>query len=546
MNSSDVETRLKDAVAVATAPRSVVDDVMRRLPVSLPKPPPRSRWRRSVLVASLAAPIAIAATLVFLFFFTGTAVRLTLADVQAEVERQAWVHIAYDAGQFKESWTNLRTGETYTTRNDGSVVYVNDQTNTRLSYWKMSGVIRQDTPRRYAPGKSPPPWTPRTAWEQIVAPLEHAVAGTERDQSSPPPVVSAQDSLKGRPAVRFDSYSTDSLGNRFLYAQLWADRATHLPVRIKTRLQLGEREKSGKEWSTGDYDFPATGPADLFALGVPAGTPIHNELTPASVQPVLDAVNLAHDGFLKNYRAIIWTMRAGSPEPIDGLDIIWRDGEKLRQDHHLPAFEVQRNHSPPLPQPNPAALLAWAAQSDAAIKQLMDSECEYTWRSAAVADSSKPQVHVMRRGKFPLLDANDWPEKMQWPTRHDGPDFQVLDTNVDTVAGCIGLRRGVGESRSDYYVDPRNDYVCVKQIDWTRRGSEWAKSREYALSDLRRVEGCVVAGKMHFHGYGDPAQGLSESNQTKTIDLVPFAAAGYPPAIFDPVSFIAGANVNGY
>ena len=77
MNTSDIETRLKHAAAVATAPRSVVDDVMRQLPVSLPQPAPRSRWRRPVLAAGLAAPTVIAATLVFLFLLSGTAVRLT-------------------------------------------------------------------------------------------------------------------------------------------------------------------------------------------------------------------------------------------------------------------------------------------------------------------------------------------------------------------------------------------------------------------------------------------------------------------------------------
>jgi hypothetical protein len=536
MNTSDVETRLKHAIAVATAPRCIVDDVMRQLPMSLPKPTPRPRWRRPVLVTSLAVPTVTAATLVFLLF-TGPAVRLTLANIQAAVERQAWVHIRFDVGQFKESWTNLRTGEAYTTRSDGNVVYVNDQTNTRFWYWKNDGVIRQDTPTRYAPGKSPRPWTPRTAWEQIVAPLEHAVAATERADTSPPPFVSVKDTFKGRPVIRFDSYTTDSLGNRFLYAQLWADPDTHLPVRVSTRLQLADREAAGKEWSSGDYEFPATGPTDVYALGVPRGTPIAKEVTTATatVQTILDGINRAHDNFLKNYRAVIWTVRVGSVEPIDGLDIIWREGEKLRQDHHLPAFELQHNPAlPPLPQPNPTALLKWATQSEAAVKQLMDSQREYSWRSAAVAETPKAHVHVIRHGKSPLLDTNAWPERIQWPTRYHRPDFHVLDTNVDTVAGCIGLRSSNGDSRSDYYIDPKNDYVCVKQVHWIKRGTEWAKTREYELFGLHRIADRAVA------------QGVSDSTETIGIDIVPYAATDYPPAIFDPISLTTGAHVDGY
>ena len=178
----------------------------------------------------------------------------------------------------------------------------------------------------------------------------------------------------------------------------------------------------------------------------------------------------------------------------------------------------------------------------------MDNQREYSWRSAAVVKTSMPHVHVIHapRQNFHSLDTNAWPENIQWPTRYYGPDFHLLDTNVDTVAGCIGLRHGGGESRSDYYIDPENDYVCVKQVDWTRRGTEWAKTREYALSGLHRIADRVVASSRHLHGYGDPTQGLSDSTETMTIDIVPFAAADYPPAIFDPVSITTGADVEGY
>jgi hypothetical protein len=101
-------------------------------------------------------------------------------------------------------------------------------------------------------------------------------------------------------------------------------------------------------------------------------------------------------------------------------------------------------------------------------------------------------------------------------------------------------------SACDYYFDPANDYVCVKQTQWTKRGADWAKSREYTLTNLHRVAGHVVAGRQVFHGYGDPAQHLSESTETTTIDLVTITAAEYPPGIFDPAGLTRGANVVGY
>ncbi|QDU01699.1 hypothetical protein V6x_13810 [Gimesia chilikensis] len=542
MNTPNIETRLKNALAASIAPHSIVDDVMHQLPVSILQPTPRSGWRRPVIAASLAAPTVIIAALVF--FFIGSAARLTLADVKAAVEQQAWVHIRYDVGPFKERWINLRTDETYATLTGGDVVYVNMQANTRHWYWKNNVVITQDSPVLYPPGKTPPPWTPKTAWEQIVAPLEQGVAKTKRDKSSPPAFISSQDSLDGKPLIRFDRYRTDSFGRRYLHTQLWADPGTHLPVLVKTHLQLSQRKATGKEWSTGEYDFPATGPADIYALGVPRDTPVDIKVNTAPAQPVLKAINRAHDGFLKNYRAIIWTESGGSDKPFDGLDVIWREGQKLRQDHHLPAFELQENNAPPLPQPDPAALLAWATQTEASVKQLMDSQREYVWRSAAVAQDSEPHVHVIAHDRFPLLDQNVWPERIQWPTRYYGDNFRLLDANVNTPDGCIGLRSGgVGNSRSDYYVDPKNDYVCVKQIQWTKRGTEWSKNREYTLSDLHRVAGRVVAGSQQFYGFPDPAKGLSGSKSTLFIDVVPLNATDYPPGIYDPATITTDAKV---
>jgi hypothetical protein len=319
-------------------------------------------------------------------------------------------------------------------------------------------------------------------------------------------------------------------------------------VRVTTRLQTGERKADGIEWSTGDFDFPANGPADIYALGVPRDTPIKKDVTTATaeVQTIINGINHAHDNFLKNYRALIWSFEPKSGDFSYTIDIIWRDGEKMRQNHHDPAFELRKTHAPPLPQPNPAAILAWAAQSNASVKLLIDSDREYTWRSAAFANSSKPKVHVIRHGEFPMLDQNDWPENIQWPTRHGGPGYQLLEANSETVPGCTGLRRDNGNSRHDYYIDPSNDFVCMKMIWWIKRGDEWYKDREYTLSGLHRVSGQAVAGSFTFHGYGDKRKGISEGTSTKNIEIVPLAESDYPPAIFDPATLTTDAEVEGY
>jgi hypothetical protein len=545
MNTLNVETRLKQAAAVAAPMRSIVDDVMDRLPVAVPKAPPPNRWRQHpVLAASLAALTGIAACLAFIFLLAGPSASFTLADVQVAFEQQRWVHVRYDVGQIKENWINLQTGESCATRYDGGVVYINDQSNIRLWHSKDSPSISQDTPAIYPPGQAAPPWSPRNAWEYFVAPLQQAVATKPADGAAPS-VVSEKDTINGNPVVRFDEYSPDNLGRRFLCTQFWADPRTHLPVRTKTRLQLGEREQAGKEWSTGDYDFPQSGPADLFALGVPRGTPIKVDVTtaPADVRPILDAINRNRESFLKQYRAIVIARQPGGVFPLNSVDIIWRSGDMVRDNRHLDGLEQQ-------PEITATAIFAWSAKHEPSQIELVTNEHVYSWVSATVARGSRPRVYVMRLprpSETLILPTQDWPETIQWPTYLAGVDFQLLDLNPNTPAGCIGFRDGNADNyRSDYYVDPRNDYVCVKQIGWRRRGEIWFKQRETTLGDLHRVANHVVAGTQRNDDYGDPKKNTSPSTWIATIDLMPVQPADYPPAIFDPDSLTKGATVEGY
>jgi hypothetical protein len=539
MNNADLEIRLKRAAEIAASPRSIVEDVMAQIGSTRPDAVSRSRWNHPYIAASIAALGGIAAVVTFVFFLS-SATPFTMADVQKAFEEQRWVHQHYDVGQAKDTWTNLQTGECYFTHYSGNAGYINDQTNTRLWYWAGSAVIEQDTPTIYAPGVIPRKWSPHSAWEEFVAPFAHAAATTQPVDSS---IVTVKDVLDGVPVIRFDEYSTDMTGKRFLLSQIWADPKTHLPVQEKTRLQLGEREKSGKEWSTGRYDFPTTGPADLYALGVPRDLPIHKQVTtaPTAVQPFIDGINHAHDNFIKNYRAVIWTAVPGTISSIDSLDIIWHQGEKVRDDRHLPGF-----NAPPTPL-TPQALLAWAAQHQPIQIQMIDNEREYSWWSTGLTKGPKPQVQILRHHRFPLLATQEWPESIQWPTLFYGPDFEVLSAGAETPKGCIGLRGGdSGNARMDYFIDPANDFVCMKQIAWTKRGSDWAKTREITLENLHRVNDRVVAGIQRTESFADPVKGYAASTSITTIDLVPVSDTEYPPGTFDPETLKKGATVEGY
>ena len=137
------------------------------------------------------------------------------------------------------------------------------------------------------------------------------------------------DQTHGEASIRFDCYLNDAAGRRLLIRQIWADPQTRLPLTIRERLQLAEREEQKRESITGTFDFPETGPASVYDLGVARDLPISRPTTSrlAGVQEVLANAKAALERFPSRYRVVVWDNTRESE-----IDVIWRDGVKIRFD----------------------------------------------------------------------------------------------------------------------------------------------------------------------------------------------------------------------
>ncbi|GAI50238.1 unnamed protein product, partial [marine sediment metagenome] len=68
---------------------------------------------------------------------------------------------------------------------------------------------------------------------------------------------------------------------------------------------------------------------------------------------------------------------------------------------------------------------------------------------------------------------NDWIDAVistsrQWPYISNVGPMEVLEDESGTPPGCVLLRyEGLG-LRRDWYVDPRRDYICVKQLQFRK------------------------------------------------------------------------------
>lgn len=534
---ADVEMReMHDSLlsaAEAAQERSIVDQVMQRIGGQQPR---RLVARRRIgwLVAACAA-LAIAAWWA-VFFATSN---VTFAEVKQALATQSWYHVRYDCGQTREMWSSPSLGKSYWIDFDGRVCFVDDRLNLRQIYSAADGSISQDKPVIYAGGVVPQ-WKPATIaeeWSAISDRMSKRPADCERHDET----------IDGRQTVRFDCYGTDSTGTRMILSQFWIDAETHLPVRERERLQPAEQEKWGREWQTGEFDFPADGPRDIYQLGVPKNAAIDrdDDIAP-QIRDLISRCKIERAKFPQHYRAVCW-----EDSTDDMINIVYQYGNKARLEQY------QRRSISDLAEPNPMPLtepvteeeiLAWAKTQTPADVGLIDGQHEYWRRNYVQPPATQPQVRVSSQPKsVDLWPPDDKPAELMWPfLNHSGP-AEMLDKNDDTPPGCVGFRfGGHGNFRHDYYLDPAKDLACVKMISWEKRGDQFEKTREDILLDFHQVEGRWCFGKYYFHNFGDRTRGIWPSESVSHIAVTELKESDLPANLFDSTDVLRGATVEGY
>jgi hypothetical protein len=532
----DMHIRLLSA-ANAAGERSIVDQVMQCI---AEKPPRHFTARRRIgwLVAACAA-LAIGVWLA-IFFATSS---VTFAQVKQALATQSWYHVRYDCGRAREMWSSPSQGKSYWIDFDGEVWFVDDQHNLRQVYSPADGSISQDQPAIYTDGVVPQ-WKPSTVaeeWSAICDRMSKHPADCERHDET----------IDGRQTVRFDCYSTDRMGTRTMFSQFWIDAETHLPVKERERLQPAEQEKSGREWQTGEFDFPTDGPRDIYQLGVPKNAPIDSEddIAP-QVRDLINCSKIEVSKFPQEYRAVCWDDSKDSM-----INIVYQFGNKARLEQYqrrsLPDL-AEPNHTPLVEPLNEEKVLEWAKTQTPADVALLDGQHEYWRRNYFQPPATQPQIRVSSQSQQDRSDLHLWtpgdrPAEMMWPFLNIGGPAEMLEKNDDTPPGCVGFRvGGHGNFRHDYYLDPTKDLACVKMISWEKRGDKFEKTREGILLDFHQVDGRWCPGKHYVHDYGNKARGIWPFESVSIIAVTELKESDLPANLFDSSDVLHGAKVDGY
>jgi len=551
-SSEDVEKVLERFGSEWPSDGSIVDRVMHEIqsaPVVTISPNRRKLFMKSLIGAAACLAVAIAAWLVPFFALTPS---VTLAQVQAAVAEQKWLHVKYDNGD--ETWETVDGWKQGGKDAQGHLRFTDQQNNVHTSYGPGLGYINEFK----AP--APPSQTklkPRTLLEivgfeldmpegEATAKQKGQIAYTERHA----------DKIDGRHLVRFDHYQRDGLGQYPLMSQMWVDPQTRLPVRVRSVLQDGK-------FKVGQYDFPASGPENIYDLGAPRGLPIVavSQAVSGDVGKVIEAARKAQDRFPGRYRLIVWPEK----EQMDSIDVIYRDGApvrkqgwsgsisvgpgeldwsgvRIRMDHY---FNVEKHQAYCLSLPATAEqVMAWAkTQVPVSIymaddKRIFDKYGPLPAPFHNKANDPGPtrlRVDLRQGGREPCLPCLDVIVHEYWPVArdHTGPYAFPAD-GAKTMPGTIAVRREAGDRRDDFYLDPAHDYICINQIGWEKRSGKWEKTRETKLLNLRQLpQGQWYATKKHIKDYGNPAKNIGSHEASWNLDLLLLQKDQFPPDAFN-------------
>ena len=503
-----------------------------------------SVWRtvmKSRLTKIAAVVVVIVGVVVGMHVFTGSpdGASFAWADVQAAVLAQEWVHVKYDSG--REEWHNLSVGDTFLKYARGMLYAGAGVYHHRyMPGWKCITQSRRASSTADLPRE-------RSAWEVVVGPLE------KPSESRRANIEKCTEVVDGRSLVRFDVYRLDAYDRKVLAEQLWADPKTRLPVRVRRRHKASEREKQGRDFMVGDFDFPETGPTTIYDLGAPAGLEIidgaeREKDTSPEARQVIQKGKECSDSFVDRYRAVVWEdmMKNRGSE----VNVIHRDGNRIRVSTHYFVQHILKRGQIDVPL-TVDDILKRAQDEECMSVLVFDGERSYSRRNPASYsnDEDKPAKVVVRRCEWPrVAELQLWfrMERRFWPYAGWARSHrcEIVTDHPDNPVGCVAI---AAEKENVFFVDPSRDYLVVGEIRQGKIGGRLQKTSETWWSDFARLpSGHWYPRRECLSSYANPERGTRGHEEKRNIDIQLLEEDEFPVDVFDGEKLLEGAEVETY
>ena len=359
-----------------------------------------------------------------------------------------------------------------------------------------------------------------------------------------PDVERHEEMLDGRKLIRFDWYFTDAVGQRRLVQQLWADPQTRLPVQSREVLELAARDEQKRDAIVGRYDFPESGPASIYDIGVPRGLPIFesNAKPTDEVATILAAGGAARKRWPSCYRMLLWSYT-------ESASIFYFDGARSARTRWFTS-SLRDNDGGGFLQAGATAaqVQAWMRTTPRRpIDEIIDDGKRNFARMNNVLgqqDMADATTRVMGSPHFP--DDSNFPPGTLWPYLNRAGAPVKIDPPADAPPGVVVLRLEFGDGRTEQWIDTTRDFICVKNIAQKRVAGAWKSDRVDVLEDFKQLPtGQWYAAARKFT-YTPLKAGVYSSTSEEFVDVKVLDPKEIPPGTFDGEKLLKGAKVETY
>ena len=318
--------------------------------------PRRMDMIRRHMKGFIAAAAAAAVVLVGMFLWmTGggkppMSAYAELAQAVANTKAAEWVHYVqeYD-GNKVEMWFSFQPFR-QALKDEEHVLYIDGATSKTYYYSSVTKTISVDP----IPGDEG-----LAEMMKLKDFFSMEMAGVEMTEKEGGKVTKSSETLRGPVLCDVYTVSSDKGGQPWrVYVDAEAQRIMRMePV-------ADPNVMPSHDFKPVDYDYPANGPTDIYALGVPKDAKVA-EGTLESAKTLQTRIEMARNAFAPSYFAIIYrgAVKADGSYAPEEVDVVYKKSGQFRIERHdSQAYDSKR--MPPLPDSLPAedmaALEAWA------------------------------------------------------------------------------------------------------------------------------------------------------------------------------------------
>lgn len=522
-------------------------------------------WRRTLRARRLRRPIGagLAAALVALaaaawLLLAGAAP--TIAEVDAALAQQHWVHLAFDDGS--EQWICLDDGREFRKSHDGELYFRDTATKTEQRYFRHLDEINIMKPQA---------WVMGTMRNGRLIPVAAAELDFSDLDARKPRAADNEELAKhgvkfefdevteeGRKLGRFRTSRRDAQGEMQIDKELWIDMATRLPVRVRTRLSVRDQQAVGREYRMAKYEFGPTGPRDLHDIGAPRTAtifqfrPRHEQLPLLTVdaQAALRGASAAILRFPPQFRVI----ELGGPVHLTywsatrtQMDSIARSilGDSHAESPRL--FRADNHDFGSMPD-----VIGELADADSAPDSPLPVNEIVRWFPICKAyntllyDGSR-QFQMTQFGKSVELHILPGAVYREPPPLADGwqftdwnySEFQAPIDEEPAPAGQLLVHARRGPVKHNWYVDPAHDFTVARHVEQQRVKDRWKTTIDARAVAWRQTEGGswyvsawdVQEPILPQPGHEDDAPEFEISR--RRIEITPLETKDLPPEVFN-------------